>query len=137
MFSEPRKSMKFDQIGENNGKIKCPFPNCNTNVIPLTDGLRGSITTVPNAPKMVNLEKAEKFFKINDMWDFDNIGVSRDLPEIDNFTVDDVLFDIERILICSECDKGPIGFAGHFKDQEKLPNNLTFFLSCDSMEYQI
>lgn len=117
--------------------IKCPFPQCDTKIIPYTEALVQSVIEVPNAPEMVNVDQpVTKFFRVEDMWDFDNIGVSRPLQDIKDFKINDEIFDIERILICSECDKGPIGFAGHFSNQEKHPNSLLYFLSCDSMKYQ-
>lgn len=132
--------MNFDQIEGDKGHVKCPFPNCNTKIIPYNKSLKDSIQIICNSPEMVNVEESEiqlEFFKIKDMWDFDNIGVSRPLQEYKDFKVNDKRFDIERLLICSECDKGPIGFAGHYEDEEKLPNTLTFYLSCKSMKYDI
>ncbi|EGV61356.1 Guanine nucleotide dissociation stimulator for Sec4p [Yamadazyma tenuis] len=131
--------MNFEQAREGTGSVKCPFPNCDTKIISYTEPLRESVVQIPSAPEMVNLEKtpsSSKFFRISDMWDFDNIGVSRPLEQYTDFKIDSQTFDIERILICSECDKGPIGFAGHFNhDTEKSPNTLTYFLSCNSMVY--
>lgn len=132
--------MNFDQIEGDKGHVKCPFPNCNTKIIPYNKSLKDSIQIICNSPEMVNVEESEiqlEFFKIKDMWDFDNIGVSRPMEQIENFAVRGNSFNIERLLICSECDKGPIGFAGHFaKDDAANPNNMTYFLSCESMKYQ-
>lgn len=141
-YGEVRGRMNFDQVKDNTGHVKCPFPNCNTKVIPYTESLKQSIAEICNAPSMVNIEDTSSsnthFFQVQDMWDFDNIGVSRPLGDHKDFRIDDKVFDIERLLICSECDKGPIGFAGHFQeDQNKSPQNLLYFLSCNSMKYQI
>lgn len=132
--------MNFDEVKDKTGHVKCPFPECNTKVIPYNETLTESILEIANPPKMVNVEASEnvQFFKVGDMWDFDNIGVSRPLDDNKDFTIDDKVFDIERLLICSECDKGPIGFAGHFhNDENKSPQNLLYFLSCNSMKYQL
>lgn len=134
--------MEFDHVKDSTGHIKCPFPNCNTKIIPYTETLKGSMISIENAPSMVNIDQSTldkiDFFRVGDMWDFDNIGVSRPLQENKDFKIDDKVFDIERILICSECDKGPIGFAGHFNnDENKSPQNLLYFLSCKSMKYQV
>lgn len=130
--------MNFSEINDDCKTVKCPFPSCSTKIIPYTEALRTSILKVPNAPSMVNVESSDiDFFKVNDMWDFDNIGVSRPMNEAKDFKVDDKNFSIERLLICSECDKGPIGFAGHFEgNEDPTPNNLIYYLSCNSVLYQ-
>lgn len=131
--------MNFGEF-DGKGHVKCPFPNCDTKTIAYNQKLKDSIRIISNPPEMVNINASEtdvKFFEVNDMWDFDNIGVSKPLEEFKDFKIDSKNFEIERLLICSECDKGPIGFAGHFEDEEKLPNTLKFFLSCKSMKYDI
>lgn len=126
--------------------LRCPFEKCNTRVIPLTDALRTSETTVHNAPPMLDVseeasaqtsqEEKELFFKIDDAWDFDNIGVSRPAPDLKQPSIHNTDFSIERLLICSECDKGPLGFAG-FLDGETDIKKLVYYLSCSSVLYDV
>lgn len=81
-----------------------------------------------------------KFFKIDDVWDFDNIGVSRPSGDIKQPIIEEnnkvLNIKIERLLICSECDKGPIGFAG-LEGEDTDVKNLKYFLSCSSVLYDI
>lgn len=58
-----------------------------------------------------------KFLVVNDVWDFDNIGVSRGVPErhqpggsigfLDGTIC--TIVKTEKYLICAECDRGPLG----------------------------
>lgn len=133
-------SMNYHQLKDlvEPKSITCPFLSCNAKIIPYSEKIQGSVVYVDNSPEMVNVSSVSNvpYFKVGDMWDFDNIGVSKDLKDATSFHIDNRDFDIERILICSECDRGPIGFAGHFEDEDKSPNSLTFFLSCQSVLYQ-
>lgn len=123
--------------------IKCPFGSCNTRVIMLSDKLLSSKLNIQNSPEMVQISdnidgNANEFFKINDVWDFDNIGVSRTSSDIKQPIIEEnnkvLNIKIERLLICSECDKGPIGFAGLEEDDTDV-KNLKYFLSCNSVLY--
>lgn len=128
--------------------IVCPFPRCNTKIISFTQALYDSRLRVDNAPPMLAIDQKELqqedalsgtgnlFYRVNDVWDFDNIGVSRPsqdptLPLVDNETL-----VVERLLICSECDRGPIGFAGVAESQENNHHNLKYFISCNSLLYK-
>lgn len=74
------------------------------------------------------------FFKIDDVWDFDNIAVSKPTADLAKPTVADSSFSILRLLICSECDRGPLGFAGHLNGDSDV-GKLVYFLSCESVLY--
>lgn len=64
------------------------------------------------------------FLLINDVWDFDNIGVSKEIP-----TTSEILDHIEfeygnekweinkhlKYLVCADCDRGPIGIVCSIK----------------------
>ncbi|GMM33039.1 hypothetical protein DASC09_003640 [Saccharomycopsis crataegensis] len=110
-----------------------------------------------------NKNKKKKFFKIGDAWDFDNIGVSRpsDIAqpiihgaEGSSGPVEDQgKINIQRYLVCADCDRGPLGFAGFVVDEDekkygeeeeedgdariKNANKLVYFLSCDSVKYEL
>lgn len=125
--------------------IRCPFGSCNTRIIVLTEMLLSNELRIQNSPNMVQLSDdsentATQFFKINDVWDFDNIGVSRPSDDIKQPIIEEnneiLKIKIERLLICSECDKGPIGFGGLQGDETDV-KNLTYFLSCNSVLYEL
>lgn len=123
--------------------IRCPFKNCHARVIPL-----GSLVKVKvaDSPDMTIVEHESslpptEFYQINDVWDFDNIGVSRPSLDIKQPVISgedgkDLAIVIERLLICSECDKGPIGFAGILNEDVQDHKNLKYFLSCSSVLYE-
>lgn len=132
-----------NEFKENIGVIRCPFQGCNARVILLSNTLISQQFTVDNGPEMVILSRDDDsncFFKLEDMWDFDNIGVTRsseDLPEPLIQRNDEILdFKVDRLLVCSECDKGPIGFAG-YQNGERDVKNLKAFLSCKSVLYDV
>lgn len=131
--------------------IRCPFSSCNTRIILLStvnankaqiEGSPDMIAISESSPVPANtIEGVSDYFRVEDVWDFDNIGVSKpseDLkqPTIKNKDASISLFKIERLLICSECDKGPIGFAG-FEDGETDVKKLKYFLSCNSVLYDV
>lgn len=124
--------------------IRCPFGTCNTRIIPLSEKLISNELHIQNSPDMVQLSDNSNptslFYKINDVWDFDNIGVSRPSDDIKQPIIrenDKTLnIKIERLLICSECDKGPIGFAGLEEGLTEV-KNLKYFLSCNSVLYDV
>ncbi|KAG7662970.1 uncharacterized protein J8A68_003520 [[Candida] subhashii] len=66
-----------------------------------------------------------------------NIGVTRSTDVLDEPVVghDEVHVKLERLLICSECEKGPLGFAGIPIGLEADHRNLQFSLSCNSVLY--
>lgn len=125
--------------------IRCPFGSCNTRIIMLSEKLLSSELIIKNSPDMVQISdnadsNPNQFFKINDVWDFDNIGVSRPSGDIKQPIIEEnnkvLNIKIERLLICSECDKGPIGFAG-LEGGDTDVKNLKYFLSCSSVLYDI
>lgn len=93
---------------------------------------------------------ANIFYKAKDIWEFDNIGVSKPPstskePEI--FTLKALEdgevhnFAVIRYLVCGSCDQGAFGFGGYLMDLEELnkrieigfdlssvnPNDLVYF----------
>lgn len=119
--------------------VRCPFSPCNARII-ASNGLRR--VKIADSPSLVSILKDQDhdtFFAVDDVWDFDNIGVLRpsdDIkqPKIGENNTEDI--KIERLLICSACDKGPLGFAG-FEGDESDVKKLKYFLSCKSVLYQL
>ncbi|CAY68572.1 uncharacterized protein PAS_FragB_0076 [Komagataella phaffii GS115] len=107
--------------------LRCPFSSCRSRIIK-TDDENTNIKTVTGngGPRLLQFSDGEvslnsstenlKFYQVNDMWTFDNIGVSKPTSMDDEFsiTIDggSVPVHIERYLTCADCDKGPIGIAG-------------------------
>ncbi|KAK6202998.1 Mss4-like protein [Scheffersomyces amazonensis] len=136
--------------------LRCPFKGCNTRLIKLSNGnpqVKLSSESSSSNVKMIILQEIDRdpvdakfsseFYQVNDVWDFDNVGVSRPSDELQRELIhinDDpsIQFKIERVLICSECDKGPIGLAGfEANDPNKDVKNLKYFLSCRSVLHEV
>lgn len=77
------------------------------------------------------------FFQVADVWDFDNIGVSKAVPELHKSEAVGDLAKVERLLICSECDRGPLGFAGYVNAEDTDHKNLTYYLSRETVKYDV
>lgn len=149
------KAFDLDQISlEKRVVLRCPFKQCNARIIPLLKALVSSKISIDKAPEMVAVgqipsvdeprtESTSDFYKVDDVWDFDNIGVSRAVENLSSpieLALDPgepVTLNIERLLICSECDKGPLGFAGISEKDAADVKNLKYFLSCNSVVYDV
>ncbi|CCF56500.1 hypothetical protein KAFR_0B02020 [Kazachstania africana CBS 2517] len=110
-------------------KTTCSFENCKCSIITIKDENSDMITEFAtdmfNALQLMQQREEDltnsEFFITKDVWDFDNIGVSKDIPseilEQDNlnkfvFKYADDQYKIDRCLkylICADCDRGPIG----------------------------
>ena len=136
--------------------LRCSFANCQARIISCSSATPSA--DIDNAPSCVVIESyysnpsdpkpsslSTKFYCINDVWDFDNIGVSKPseiLPEpiivgTQSHEGEQEKIDVERLLICSECDRGPLGFAGIVVGDERDHRNLRYFLSQDSVLYDV
>lgn len=117
--------------------VRCPFSPCNARIISSENLPQVS---VQNSPQLVNIQKDQQhdtFYMIDDVWQFDNIGVLRPAEDLSQPTIEGSTdIKIERLLICSECDKGPLGFAG-FQGNETDIKKLKYYLSCRSVLYQL
>lgn len=128
-------NLPFQEVqGVQEAILRCPFDGCNARLIRLQPELYSTRTTIENAPKMAR--DSTDFFQVADVWDFDNIGV---LKATELGTTDSVgpLAKVERLLICSDCDKGPLGFAGYLDSEETDVKKLSYFLSCESILYDV
>ena len=119
-------------------QLRCPFGGCNKTII-----TRGSYAecSVENAPVMTKVSPQSSnnvFYIINDVWDFDNIGVSRPSEDLSqpSIVLDGKVLEvaIQRLLICGECDRGPLGFAGIPNGQEDHHTKLIYFLNRDNVK---
>lgn len=73
------------------------------------------------------------FYKAKDIWEFDNIGVSKPPSNIKNAEFIKVKsiengevrnYAIVRYLVCGHCDKGAFGFGGYLLDSEQRENHV-------------
>lgn len=117
------------------GVIRCPFDGCHVRIMPLTEKLLATQVALSNAPAMVC--RSKEFFRVDDVWDFDNIGVSKPAAELEVSEEVGPLAKLERLLVCSECDKGPLGFAGYTSPDEQDVKQLSYYLLCDSVKYHL
>lgn len=123
----------LEALDVENAVLRCPFEGCNARLIRLLPSLKSSKIVVPGAPKMT--QESKNFFQIPDVWDFDNIGVSKPAELESALYVP--LAKVERLLICGECDQGPLGFAGFVNAEENDVKKLSYFLSCESVLYDV
>lgn len=114
--------------------LRCPFPQCLARIIKLSPDLCASLATIEDAPPMA--KTSTKFYQINDVWDFDNIGVSKPTQDFSAHGKGP-LARLERLLVCSECDQGPLGFAGFLHEDDTDVKNLTYFLLSETVAYDL
>lgn len=109
-----------------------------------------SKTSEPSVHRALPIYKNNNvFYKAKDIWEFDNIGVSKPPSSLQEAEVIKVKsedgdvhnYAILRYLVCGECDKGVFGFGGFLTDFESLqgraevgfdltsvnPNDLVYF----------
>lgn len=117
----------------------CPFDNT-TKIIkidPNTDSIyrlngstdikfnhsNGSIKLPPNN------ETIDFFYKTENVWEFDNIGVSKPILQTPNSLklckignnedqFDEIVVVVVRYLVCGSCDCGALGFAGYIDNKK-------------------
>ncbi|KAI5968253.1 hypothetical protein CANMA_002469 [Candida margitis] len=137
--------------------LRCPFPSCHARIIAYSATATPSVD-IDHAPLCASIESYHSqksdpklsssttaFYSIGDVWDFDNIGVSKPsevLPDpivvgANGHEDESEKVDVERLLICSECDRGPLGFAGIAIGEDKTHLNLKYFLSQNSVLYDV
>lgn len=140
-------------------KARCSFKGCNSVIIDIN---ASNSVRLPDAVfdifQLVQFRKEHKqisdvnknnFLLVNDVWDFDNIGVSKQIPptfndehhkgqEFDNleFEYNGEKLYIKRCLkylICADCDRGPIGFVCQVSkhDYEATPELEVYLLSLE------
>lgn len=119
--------------------VRCPVGGCHARIIPYA-GL--AHVRVENAPAMVSVRPGDAhthFLQVDDVWDFDNIGVSRPAADLAQPRITAVAGDldvaVERLLVCSECDRGPLGFAAIPRGRAGH-ESLQYFLCAASVLYE-
>ncbi|KAH3676267.1 hypothetical protein WICMUC_002144 [Wickerhamomyces mucosus] len=122
--------------------IRCPFSKCHTRLIQTHSpniqeldikSIKFLKTTNPDTnPTTIEEHDSNlnKYIKIDDVWDFDNIGVSKEFNQDQSDSV-----KLERLIICSDCERGPLGFAT-FEDNSTDVKDLKYYLHLDSVVYQ-
>ena len=88
---------------KNSKQLICQY--CPSKILPPQTGSYEDATTFElqavkkNADGIIQIskEKLSQFYRVEDMYDFDNVGFSK--------TVDNV-----KYLICADCEAGPIGY---------------------------
>lgn len=116
----------------------CAFTECGCKIIKIDNA---PIVKLPSMvldkfhlmqkSKNQDAEGYSDFILVNDVWDFDNIGVSKEIPTnseiLDHieFEHDDEKWQINKhlkYLVCADCDKGPIGMvcSTKFENQTKV-----------------
>ncbi|QLQ82598.1 hypothetical protein HG537_0H03610 [Torulaspora globosa] len=106
--------------------IRCSFEDCRCCVITFSNANRvqlpgNTVETFQLMQYINSTYQQNEFLLVKDVWDFDNVGVSKQIPSelIDlnqtvSFQWDNKPWIIEKCLkylICAECDKGPIGMV--------------------------
>ncbi|SCV00002.1 LANO_0F04720g1_1 [Lachancea nothofagi CBS 11611] len=110
-------------------KLRCPFSECDCTIVEL-DSARQTVLPIEVYDKLKLMLPSQetaldgKFSVFEDIWDFDNIGVSRQVPESVLNTVAGssatpiefvwqektcTLGKLQKYLICADCDRGPLG----------------------------
>lgn len=107
-------------------------------------------TSEPSVHRALPIYKNNNvFYKARDIWEFDNIGVSKPPPSVHEAEIIKVKsedgdvhnYAVVRYLVCGACDKGVFGFGGYLTDFETLqgraeigfdlqsanPNDLVYF----------
>ncbi|CAI8503142.1 hypothetical protein CAS74_000848 [Pichia kudriavzevii] len=83
---------------------------------------------------------SDTFYRCNDMWEFDNVGVSKPTEDSEFIRLSQGeqgavnQYQIVRYLVCGDCERGALGFAGiptadgAIKDLQRIhPNDLVYF----------
>ncbi|CCD23275.1 guanine nucleotide exchange factor DSS4 NDAI_0B02400 [Naumovozyma dairenensis CBS 421] len=142
-------------------KAICSFEDCRgtiataskTRTISLPNTVFEKFQLLERREKSAQSQEKHDFLIVEDVWDFDNIGVSRNIRpendddpriEITDENLDEVVtfehngntWTIEkctRYLICAECDKGPIGIVCQVKN-DKGEEKVVYLLSLSSLQ---
>lgn len=117
------------------------------NIVSLPEGAYSQFKLLENRAEGYAPTSDNNFLVVPDVWDFDNIGVSRDIPssllgdlgDKDEFTFDygDSSWKIKKCLkylICADCDKGPIGLICQVQDQDNDEEKVIHLLSLRSLQ---
>lgn len=122
----------------------CAFKDCGSKVIKINEA---NIVNFPDSiidafrlmrDRSNESKEQVEFLIVNDVWDFENVGVSKDIPPPNITLMKDNETDLEeevsyefnhdnktwkilkclKYLICADCDKGPIGMVCEAAEKE-------------------
>ncbi|KAM3159862.1 Dss4 [Lachancea thermotolerans] len=117
-------------------KLRCPFAGCDSCIVSAEEGRKVVLPAEVYDKLRLALPsnqapRSGEFSVFEDIWDFDNIGVSRQVPtEIEaaaenaqelRFTWKErpyTLGKLQKYLICADCDRGPLGIVCEILDAE-------------------
>lgn len=128
----------------------CSFKECSCKIIKLESApivkLQNSVLDTfqlmqQHKSETTNEQADVEFLLIKDVWDFDNIGVSKDIPSHQD-VVEDIAFELDgqqwkidqhlKYLICADCDKGPIGIVCSISNDDNKKDTV-YMLSLPSV----
>ncbi|CAI4053418.1 hypothetical protein N7582_005718 [Saccharomyces uvarum] len=136
-------------------RATCLFDGCRStviaidenNIVSLPEGAYSQFKLLENRAEPGAPSSESNFLVVPDVWDFDNVGVSRDIPssllgdlgDKDEFTFvyGDSSWRIKKCLkylICADCDKGPIGLICQVQDQANDEEKVMHLLSLRSLQ---
>lgn len=122
-------------------KLRCPYTECDSCIVSFDDKRKTKLPlevyeTTKLAIPAGGGEANGEFLVFEDIWDFDNIGMSRPIPEelISGQEEPPISFSWEqheyklrkllRYIICAECDKGPLGIVCEVENDEGNSMNV-------------
>lgn len=132
---------------------KCSFVSCSSSIITLDND--SQIVTLPSDAyelfRIMELKDFEelvndKFYAVGDIWDFDNVGVSKNIPTemLSDLSKSNITFiqdgtewtitELVKYLICADCDKGPIGLVVKAKSNNDNTERDVNLLSLKSVQ---
>ena len=85
--------------------LRCPDGACGARII-AREKLKTPTTAELGVWQASGVSLTEGLFLVTDVFDFDNVAVSRGLNSPESPREGDV-----RLLCCAECNQGPIGYA--------------------------
>ncbi|QLL34528.1 hypothetical protein HG536_0G03900 [Torulaspora globosa] len=127
--------------------VRCSFEDCKCAVITVDSAIKVQLPgqaaeTFQLMRGATATSEQNEFLLVKDVWDFDNVGVSKQIPPgllVDSdraisFVWENKPWTIEKCLkylICAECDKGPIGMVCQVKNDHE--STTLYLLSLSSL----
>lgn len=109
MVNEAELVEKYCSENQLKCSVRCPnFPKCKSIVLSAdVASLHEETIELPNFAKDGEPEKVNFWWKVDDMYKFENIGFSKDVGT-------------KKFLTCADCEIGPIGVHDTTKPKEFL-----------------
>ncbi|CUS21179.1 LAQU0S02e07756g1_1 [Lachancea quebecensis] len=117
-------------------KLRCPFAGCDSCIVSADEDRKVVLPAEVYEKLRLALPSSQasrsgEFSMFEDIWDFDNIGVSRQVPVEAEGAVESAqelrftwkerpytLGKLQKYLICADCDRGPLGIVCEIADAE-------------------